>query len=173
MSSDEIIRSTHHLFILFVYLVCLLQMICKVHCPKNLAFELYGNSVVSASPVTPITKAVYKLWHYTLQVMKLPQWTIAQQCLMTVKPWWIFHKLSLSHWIYPDSIWSQNTARSKGLCIALTWWHGIYEMSAMHLEFCARSIVYGRLHPKRVSYFSLEVQTKGNGGKFESQMKSS
>lgn len=36
-------------------------MICKVHCPKNLAFELYGNSVIGASRVTPITKDVYKL----------------------------------------------------------------------------------------------------------------
>ena len=35
-------------------------MICKVHCP-NLAFEFYGNSVIGASPVTPITKDVYKL----------------------------------------------------------------------------------------------------------------
>ena len=45
---------------LFVYLVCLLQMICKVHCP-NLTFEFYGNSVIGASPVTPISKDVYKL----------------------------------------------------------------------------------------------------------------
>lgn len=35
-------------------------MICKVHCP-NLAFEFYGNSVIGSSPVTPITKDVYKL----------------------------------------------------------------------------------------------------------------
>ena len=60
VSSDEIIRSTYHLLILFVYLVCLLQMICKVHCP-NLAFEYAGNSVIGTSPVTPITKDVYKL----------------------------------------------------------------------------------------------------------------
>ena len=60
VSSDEIIRSTYHLLILFVYVVCLLQMICKVHCP-NLAFEFAGNSVIGASPVTPITKDVYKL----------------------------------------------------------------------------------------------------------------
>ena len=59
VSSDEIIRSTYHLLILFVYLVCLLQMIFKVHCP-NLAFEFAGNYVIGASPVTPITKDVYK-----------------------------------------------------------------------------------------------------------------
>jgi len=35
-------------------------MICKVHCP-NLAFEFAGNSVIGASPVTPISKDVYKL----------------------------------------------------------------------------------------------------------------
>lgn len=47
-------------------------MICKVHCPNH-AFELYSNSLIGSSPVTPITKAVYKDNNYALQGMKLPQ----------------------------------------------------------------------------------------------------
>ena len=73
---------------------------------------------------------------YTLQGIKLPHWTTAHQCLMTVKPWWILHYLIIGAILIPFEF---KTQQAIGYCIdMMRWWvwDEWYAPRVLCLEHC-------------------------------------